>query len=204
MLGLYKDPALVMSEDIEYGKVIAKRMVRSGYYSRDDIVDTVMDVMDSNLITRKVVANIIDGEIATLLAEQESWPAETEYDRLHHAMQVLDEKGIVARENFSCCGNCGVGEIYDEIDQLIEDGRTVRGYAFFHQQGTEGAVEGEELNFFYGSSNERATAEDAVSIGKEVADQMRSSGLKVDWDGTINMCVMVGVDWKRRWLAEMS
>lgn len=51
----------------------------------------------------------------------------------------------MARQNFTCCQTCGLAEIDDEIEVVRAEGRPVRGYAFFHQQDTAGAVEGGSL-----------------------------------------------------------
>ncbi|MFF5075260.1 DUF6891 domain-containing protein [Micromonospora olivasterospora] len=63
----------------------------------------------------------------------------------------LQELGVLARENFTCCGTCAaapesprlrdrwsgpVSEIHDERD----DSRHWHGYLWYHQQDTESAV----------------------------------------------------------------
>ena len=181
---------------------LARERVRGGYESRSEIISSVQDVIRPNYLTHRDIVKIVDKQIKILLKEQASWPAVTDYDRLHLTMLELDQKGIVAREDFSCCGTCGAAEIWDEIDEARSNGLNVRGYVFFHQQGTESAVDGGSINFSYGSAVEDASEADKVAIGQELADAIRSAGLNVDWDGQLSMCVMVDVDWKRRWTAK--
>ena len=52
---------------------------------------------------------------------------------LNRAFAALEEEGIIARQNFTCCGTCASAEIWDEID----DSREWKGYVYFHQQDTE-------------------------------------------------------------------
>ena len=55
-------------------------------------------------------------------AAQATWPAETDCDRLDKAFADLEQHGIVARQNFSDCGTCGVAEIPAEIDAAKKSG----------------------------------------------------------------------------------
>jgi hypothetical protein len=173
----------------------ARSLVRAGYDTRDEIVESIQEYAADEGLEMYDAAKIVGAEIDLLKREQQSWPAFTDYDRLHQAIIKLEENGIVTRENFTCCQTCGHAEIGEEIEKFESKGRKARGYAFFHQQATESVVEGGDINFCYGAEDQTSV----VEIAKEVADGMRAAGLKVDWDGTDAMCVMVGLDWKRRW-----
>ena len=188
-----------LAEDIEYASEMTRQQVRGGYETRDDIVDSVFNILEHDSMTLSEVKELVDTEINSLKEEQVHWPSETDYDRLVAGLKALDAQGIVARENFTCCGTCGTAEIWDEIDTVKASGKDVRGYVFFHQQGTEHAVEGYGINFSYGSAVENATEEQEIAIAQALADEMRSRGFKVDWNGKLSMCVMVELDWKRRW-----
>jgi len=97
---------------------------------------------------------------------------------------------IVARQNFTCCQNCGHSEIGDEMSE------SSRGYTFFHMQDTDGAIEGGGLYLAFGSTDADGTAE--IAIGKEIASAVRAAGLKVEWDETNRARIFVTVDWKKR------
>jgi hypothetical protein len=180
----------------------ARRLVRGGYDSREDIIETVNDRIADLQIEGLSAIELVDAEISSLVEESASWPPVTDYDRLIDAFTRLEEEGIVMRENFTCCGTCGAAEIGYEIDFYREQGKLAVGYGFFHQQGTESAVDGYDLNFSYGSTVQDATGASDIAIGKRLADEMLKAGLKVDWNGELRMCVMVGVKWQRRWGTE--
>ena len=128
--------------------------------------------------------------------EQASWTAPTDCDRLDAAFAALEKSGIVARQNFSCCGSCGAGEIVDEMETVQEAGATVRGYVFYHEQDTDGAVERGGLYLNYGSAEEEEMP--ALRIGHEIVAALQQQGLTVVWDGTWEKRIHVDLDWQRR------
>ena len=49
------------------------------------------------------------------------------------AFTELNQLGVIARENFSCCGTCASGEIHDERDDSLH----WHGFLWYHQQDAE-------------------------------------------------------------------
>ncbi|SCG68550.1 DUF6891 domain-containing protein [Micromonospora coxensis] len=139
---------------------------------------------------------VVVEELTAHLTAQTGWPESTDSDRLTAAFRALDAVGIVARENFACCQNCGLGEIGAEVPQ----GRGVRGYAFYHQQDAEHAVEGDALHVAYGSFEGPPT----VELGEEVAAALRAEGLTVDWAGDPNTRIRVPMSWRRRRVGRLA
>ncbi|GIE85064.1 DUF6891 domain-containing protein [Actinoplanes regularis] len=125
------------------------------------------------------------------LAAQAGWPERTDNDRLTDAFQALDRAGIVAREEFSCCQNCGVAEIGGESE-------SGRGYVFYHWQDAERAADGGTLYLAYGLIKPAAEGASAVRIGQEVAAALRAEGLEVVWDGSAGQRINVRMTWARR------
>jgi hypothetical protein len=127
---------------------------------------------------------------------QRAWPDRTDCDRLDDAFAKLDARGIVARQNFTCCQNCGHAEIWGEIEQRAPTLPPARGYAFYHWQDTESAVDGHGVFLAYG-----ATAEGEVhgmSIGREIVEVLRAEGLNASWDGSLKARILVALEWRRR------
>ena len=91
----------------------------------------------------------------------EQGPSPTDHDRLDDAFFTLDEAGIVARQDFTCCASCGHHEIWEEIGA-----EPARGYVFFHWQDTETAARGDGLYLAYGSTSEGDEA--SVAVGREI------------------------------------
>ncbi|MEU8422198.1 hypothetical protein AB0C15_15130 [Micromonospora sp. NPDC048835] len=133
---------------------------------------------------------VVCEELGAHLAAQARWPEVTDNDRLTAAFRTLSAAGLVAREAFSCCQNCGVAEIGDEVPR----GRTARGYAFYHQQDADHALDGAGVYLTYGLFGQPAT----VDVGEEIAAALRAEGLTVHWDGSTGTRIRVPLTWQRR------
>lgn len=147
------------------------------------------DQADRDVVSRWA-EEITARELAAHLAAQAELPGPTDSDRLTLAFRALDSAGIVARENFTCCQNCGAHEIRDEADE--QDQR--RGYTFYHQQDAERGVEGGGVYLAYGVFDGPAT----VEIGEEVAAALRDHDLPVRWDGSTGTRIFVPVTLRHR------
>jgi hypothetical protein len=119
--------------------------IAAGFDSPDEIVASAFEMLDDEIdpaLLRPHAQRIVREVLDMHLAEQATWPAVTDCDRLDAAFAALEAAGIVCRQNFSCCGTCGAGEIWDEMAAAGRAGLHVRGYVFYHVQDTESAVEG--------------------------------------------------------------
>jgi len=173
--------------------------ISGGYLTEDEIVTTAVEVFSDqeDAETLKPQATEITRELmANHIRVQQSWPAITDCDRLDAAFSKLESSGVVSRQDFSCCGNCGSGEIFDEIKRETSKGKKVHGYTFFHSQDTDSAVDGYGLYLNFGGIEygERP----ALQVGQQIAGALKEQGLKVDWDGTWKTRIHVTIDWKRR------
>jgi len=122
-------------------------------------------------------------------AEQADWPEITESDAIEEAFEELEDRHIVARADFTCCANCGHGEIQDELD---EDSI---GYVFFHNQSTDRAVADGQLYLYYGACEQQRAAE----VGGLIVAELIAAGLPVKWSGDPGKAIVVGpIEWRRR------
>jgi len=180
-------------------EVYIKRDVAAGFAPLGEIVDAAVEVFSDDcdpVILRPYAESIAKVRIEEHLQQQVSWPAMTDCDRLDAAFAALEESGIVCRQNFSCCGNCGSGEIWDEINAQRDAGREIIGYVFYHMQDTESAAEGYGLCLSYGSVLDGARP--ALGIASQAVEVLTRFGISTFWDGTWNKRIMVKLDWKRR------
>lgn len=173
--------------------------VAAGFASREEVirfaVDMLQDEGDPGML-RAEAEVVADAALAAHAAAQAQWPDQTDCDRVDAAFAALEAEGVIARQNFSCCGTCGASEIWDEIEAARSEGRPAHGYAFYHWQDTEGAVEGQGLYLNYGSCEE--TPEAAVAVGHIIVSRLLDHGLRPEWDGRIERRIGVPLDWKRR------
>jgi len=177
-----------------------RNKVAAGFDRPDEIAQSAADVFSdeaSPLELEAFAKTEVPRVIEEHLRAEMDWPSPTDCDRLDAAFAELEANGIVARQDFSCCGNCGVAEIYDEMDQAQKQSMPVRGYTFYHTQDTEAAAEGHGLYLNYGSTEEGETP--AVAVGHEIATTLRKHGLRSRWDGELKQRIDVGMQWQRRY-----
>lgn len=175
------------------------RAVREGFQSTAEIVQSVTEVVgdeyeaaDLRIRVERETARRIEEH----LAAQATWPEQTDCDRIDAAFAALEAKGIVARQDFTCCQTCGHAEIGDEIDAFAKKAKAV-GYIFYHRQDTESACENGTLYLAYGSVTD--SKEDAVKVGETVRDALQQHGLNVVWNGQLKTRICVtGLDWQKR------
>jgi hypothetical protein len=185
------DPRRYLIEDIA-------TKVAAGFDTRDEIVERSVEAAeDENLdMARDEIDRMVDDAIAAHAAIEATWTGMTDNDRLDAAAKNLEAAGIVFRENFTCCGTCGSAEIWDEIETAKEAGADVRGYAFYHMQDAEGAVDGGGVYLGYGAVERGEDA--AVAIGREIEAAMQKQGLSTRWNGSIGRRILVEMEWRRR------
>jgi len=174
--------------------------VAAGYASLDEIVDEAVEVfLDETLDPaglRLAARAVADRALAAHFAEQVTWPAMTDCDRLDAAFAELAGVGILARQHFSCCGTCGAHDIREEMEQAEKSGFTSRGFTFFHIQDTEHAVAGEGLYLSYGARQPDDKV--SVAIGHEVMAALEQQGLAPAWNGKLAHRIALPLRWQRR------
>ena len=188
----------------EWRDDVSKRIrfeVEAGFTTHDeDIVASTVDLLmeegiDRTELRSAAVRALVEARKAHGIAER-NYPATTDFDRLTRAFDDLEDRGVVARHDFTCCQTCGRAEIEDEMDAVRTTGKTVRGYAFYHTQDTERAIDGDGLMLSYGSIED--DDEESVRVGEMIVGALKRVGLAPEWDGDLNSRIIVAMDWKRR------
>lgn len=166
--------------------------MRTGFYTPEDALETAKEVAEYSG-SDEAAQQALDTQLAQLSSEQAQWPDQTDCHKLDKALEKLEDQGIVARQNFSCCGTCGSTEIWDEVDAVQAEGNDVKGYVFYHMQDTENAVEGNGV-FFNHVATDGRMAEDTARM---LVEALKEAGLAPEWNGSVNTRVFVPLDWKR-------
>jgi hypothetical protein len=127
---------------------------------------------------------------------QKLWPVETDCDRLDFGFLMLEEeRGIVARQHFTCCSTDGHNDIWAEIHQKQQCG-PVAGYIFYHEQDTENAVRRGKLYLAFGAVQEGDDA--ACEIARCAVEVLQDVHLDVTWSGSPRERILAKLDWKKR------
>ena len=174
-------------------------LVANGFWSPEDVEEIAVDFFEDEVdleLLRGPAKEFTRKAFNAHRAEQASWPAVTDCDRLDSAFAELEERGIISRQNFSCCGTCGSAEIAEPMDAAMAQGKDIRGYTFYHQQDTDAAVEGDGIYLCYGAKGGGMRA--GKKIAAEIVEVLRNHGLKSEWNGWLVTRIHVPLDWKRR------
>jgi len=185
-----------LNEEVEQ---YLRRRIAEGFDDDETIAEDAGEYL-ADEYPEKDLANAVAELLPRLsterVAEERTWKEPTDCDRLDLAFEKLEKSGIVARQNFACCQNCGHAEIGDEIE-AARSSRAVRGYVFYHMQDTENAAEQGGLYLAYGS--ESGEDEQAVAVGHEIKAALEGVGLTIRWDGELSSRIYIAdLDWKRR------
>ncbi|NUQ98049.1 MAG: hypothetical protein HOY79_16385 [Streptomyces sp.] len=171
-----------------------REVLVGGYASRAELAEIAEEYLvteDRRPVSREQSEALADRLWLERVAEQAAWQGETDPERLTRAFAALQEAGITARENFTCCRSCGQSEIGGE------GGPDARGFVYFHTQCTDSAAAGHGLMLLYGGFD--GSSETTAAIGREVVVALEAVGLHAEWDGDPGRAVTVTpLDWRRR------
>jgi len=105
-----------------------------GEADAEAFVDYLDDDDERHGLTDEELAAAYEKALEVRRAQQRGWGAVR--SNLTVAFAELNQLGVLARENFTCCGTCAAAEIHDERDES----RHWHGYLWYHQQDTESLI----------------------------------------------------------------
>ncbi|MFI2611047.1 DUF6891 domain-containing protein [Kitasatospora sp. NPDC018619] len=177
---------------------LARGLIRCGFQEPDEIAESLVEAFDDQGLAQEEAERIVAPLWTARLAEQASWPETTDVDLLADAFDALEEQGIVAAMDFTCCAGCGYAEIGGEA------GEDSVGFVFFHRQDTEAAAAGRGLMLRYGGFRAGEEAGEVserrtVEVGRAVVAALEAVGLDAQWDGSPHTTIRVApLEWLNR------
>src|SRR5262249_15271978 len=93
------------------------RAVREGFDGEEDIVERAAEDAEDERGggPGAGTGQVTPERLAPHRAEQAGCPPPPDCDRLDAAFAAMQRRGVIARQNFSCCSNCGHGEMWGEM-----------------------------------------------------------------------------------------
>ncbi|WP_295862422.1 hypothetical protein [uncultured Xanthomonas sp.] len=183
-----------MNESDAYVYDEIRKWVWSGFYSQDEIQEMLEDILEDDCDEAMLRASVASQWQAKQQAEQ-TWPTQTDCDRLDALFEQLHASGICALANAGYTMSDG----HVEVNQAVADtpDRRYHGYCFYHGQDMERAIDGGGLMLAFGDLEGREEAD--LAVGQQVAAALRAAGFTVDWDGTPRKRIdLPGFVWQRR------
>lgn len=178
--------------------------IAEGFFSDQEIADEALENFQDDYIDGDL-ESVVDRILIELVEAQHriqgTWNFDTDCDKLDNVFAELDAMGIIARQNFSCCQNCGHTEIWDEVDQARSE-QPVSGYVFYHMQDTERACSEGVLYLAYGAVENGD--QPALAVAREIVDSCQRAGLKTDWNGSLEKRIKIhDMAWQKRRLRSL-
>lgn len=203
---------------------IVERHVKEGFAEKVEIVEqAICELVDDTPREQllRTLEQMTDRALEKHNREERRWAYLTDCDRLDRAFESLEAAGIVARQHFSCCNNCGHKQILLEVRRKQKQ-QECKGYAFYHRGDTERAARTGILYITFGDvggagavgvgpgggagaaggpGGEWAGTDSSAGdkIGESIVRALEAEGLAVIWNGSYlqRICVS-GLNWQRR------
>jgi hypothetical protein len=176
---------------------IVRRRTWTGFENPNDIfkyVNNKMEIEHPELNVEKDILKSINRHFDRKMKEELRWHGKTDTDRLDKCFESLKlEDDIYTKQNFT---NCLTDGNYEIIKSIENDSNRYSGYAYFHKQDLERAIDYNCLFIAYGSVAENNS--EAIKIGNIVFKKLKKYGFKPKWSGSINDRIKIGIDWKKR------
>jgi hypothetical protein len=183
-----------MNETDKYIMDAIKTCVWSGFYDADDVHRVVDDILEDDA-DEAMLRSAVAPEFEKKAVAEDTWPQETDCDRLDQAFDIMNSKGIIALQNAGYTMSDGLGDVGEALHG--RDCGTIKGYCFYHGQDLERAVAGAGLMLAFGDLDSDPAQKTA--IGYTVKEILESTGFVVDWNGNPESRLNIpNLDWKRR------
>lgn len=117
---------------------------------------------------------------------------------LNDAFKEMRKAGLIARQNFSCCGGCAGYEIATDVTRIIdknpEKKNSIKGACFYHRQNNEDKVRGDNFYLHFGSIDTTKYGEvglSTVSVGGLVCEILSMHHVPFRWNGKLEECIEI-------------
>ncbi len=116
-------------------------------------------------------------------------------DALNLAFKLMRQHGLIARQNFSCCGGCAGYEIATQVAEMsIEERAKVKGTVFYHRQDAANLRDEGECYLAYGQLELKEHGPiglPTVEVGQLVAQCLTDAEVPFEWDGNPDTRIFV-------------
>ena len=189
-----------MAEDFDnlaYYREQIRLLVWSGFFNEDDLETYLADLAFDPEVA-PYAGEVRDEALAAFAAKREAeagWPAVTDWDRLAKGFAALETGGILALHNAGMTTSDAHGDAWDIIGRAPPG--TWRGFAFYHGQEVERAVDGGPLFIGFDAVAEGAPAKQGV--GGDIVAALKAQGFAPQWTGDAEARLAVpDIHWQKR------
>lgn len=116
-------------------------------------------------------------------------------EKLNIAFKIMRKNGLIARQNYLCCGSCAGYDLTIDAVKRVQSGKIVNGCCFYTRQDNSGLQFNGRVYLGYGclESTEAGTIGLSTEhVGVIVVDALDRAGLKYEWDGNPDTRILTG------------
>ena len=119
--------------------------------------------------------------------------------KLAAAFRAMRKEGLLAKQNYKCCQNCGGCALTIEAVNLLKSGKVkmkyhIKGCCFYHNQDNTNLKAGEPFMLAYGDMDSTEYGKIGLpteKVGNIVTKCLDEAGVTWEWDGTAGQRIAV-------------
>jgi ankyrin repeat protein len=186
-----------MDEQAEALKAI-RRYVWSGLYDPEEVVIIVGESLgEPGEFDEDWLRAEVGKELARKRAEEATWPATSDCDRLDQVFKTLEAQGIIVEQDAGLTKSDGLEDVTEEYEASGGEKSGIVGYCFYHGQDLDHVMESGELYLAFGDFLE--DKDRRGEIGRRIKSALEDAGFTVEWSGSVRERLLVrGIRWQRR------
>lgn len=165
-------------EEINYEIQI---LIKSGFYSKEDILELIEDEFFEENVSLDEISNLISQNYDILDIKQNS----VDFIKLNDVFNQLSGiNDIIAIHNAGYDLEEGVQDAFELFIHLRNNNYNPKGFCFYSFEDIEIAIEDEILSIVFGDFE--SDENKALAIGNIIVDALKSNGFEIVWDNTVN------------------
>lgn len=161
-------------------------LIKSGFYSDDDILEIIEDEF--------IEENISDDEISRLFLENKEKIAEIHEDsedfiNLRNAFLDLTKENIISIHNAGYDIEEGIQDSFELFTHLRNNKYSPIGFCFYTFEDMEHVIEDNTLSIAFGDFE--YDEEKGLEIAQKVAETLKINGFDINWNGSIDELIEI-------------
>ncbi|OWT33001.1 hypothetical protein BGI41_04665 [Methanobrevibacter sp. 87.7] len=151
-------------------------LVKTGFYDKEEILETIDDEFIDYDIDLDEVSNIIED----IYTKHNTKSNSSDFNNLKEAFISLSKQGIVSAHN---CGYDPEEGIHDSIEvytHLINNDYKPQGFVFYTLYDIENVLDNGSLNIYFGDFH--GNKKSSKKLAKIIIETLESFKFKVSWD----------------------
>jgi hypothetical protein len=175
-----------------------RRHVWAGTYDAEEIVLIVgEEFFEPGQVDNDWLRARIEEAFRPKRAEEATWPAVTDCDRLDRVFEGLEAQNILALQDAGLTKSDGLEDVFEAYDDAGGERSGIEGYCFYHGQDLERVTKTGKLWLAFGHIS--GDKKPGVDIGRRIQRAFEAAGFAVEWDGSIGTRLLVkSFRWQRR------